>query len=83
MKQTVHLIVAAIAANSSIDPASIENIIAGLLKKIIQEDNLPEIQKCMTNTEQVETLLLQALEDITKGDLQDIIKGVEEIVTLV
>ena len=43
MKQAVHLIVAAIAANSSIDPASIEDLIAGLLRKVIQEDNLPEI----------------------------------------
>ena len=51
MKQAVHLIVAAIAANSSIDPASVENLIAGLLKKVIQEDNLPEIQKCMNNTQ--------------------------------
>ena len=69
MKQAVHLIVAAIAANSSIDPASVENLIAGLLKKLIQEDNLPEIQKCMSNTEQVETELISALADITKADL--------------
>jgi len=35
MKQAVHLIVAAIAANSSVNPADIENLIAGLLRKII------------------------------------------------
>ena len=35
MKYAVHVIVAAIAANTSIDPVAVENIIAGLLKKII------------------------------------------------
>ena len=68
-----------IATKYGMDAAGVEQFIAGLIFGMIQKDDLPEIQKCLTNAETLEQEITNAISDFSKGDLQDIIKAVEEV----
>lgn len=45
---------------------------------LIQKDDLPEIQKCLKNGETLEVEITNAISDFSKGDIQDMIKAVQE-----
>ena len=46
---------------------------------MLDKDDLPQIEQCLTNAESLEAEITNAISDISKGDLQDIIKAVQEI----
>ena len=82
---------AAIALNSydengnpipPIPVTQIEEFLGGLVYGLIQKDDLKEIESCMTDADQVEKEVMEALNDIMKGDIEDILAGVEVIGTL-
>ena len=68
-----------VATKYGMDVAGVEEFIAGLIFGMINKDDLPEIQKCLQNAETLEQEITNAISDFSKGDLQDIIKGVEEV----
>ena len=49
---------------------------------MVQKDNLDEIEKCLKDSETLAAEVSTALEDITKGDISDIIKGVTEMAAI-
>ena len=67
-----------IATNYSMDIEGAEEFVAGVMYGLIQKDDLPEIQKCLTNGEKLEVEITNALSDFSKGDIQDMIKAVQE-----
>ena len=70
---------AILATNYTMDAAGVEEFIAGLISGLVKKDDLPEIQKCLANSESLEVEITNALSDMAKGDLQDVIKGVQEL----
>ena len=55
-----------------------EEFVAGVMYGLIQKDDLPEIQKCLSNAEVLEVEITGALSDFSKGDISDMIKAVQE-----
>uniref|UniRef100_A0A7S3CQ13 Uncharacterized protein n=1 Tax=Strombidium rassoulzadegani TaxID=1082188 RepID=A0A7S3CQ13_9SPIT len=72
-------ITAIIATRYQMDAAGVEEFVGGLIFGLIKKDDLPEIQKCLKDSENLEVQIVNALADVSKGDLQDILKGVQEI----
>ena len=68
-----------IATNYQMDIEGAEQFIAGALYGLLQKDDLPEIQKCLKNAEGLEVEITNAISDLTKGDIQDVLKAVQEI----
>ena len=68
-----------IATNYQMSIEGAELFTAGLIEGLIGKDDLPEIQKCLKNTEALEQEITNAISDLSKGDLGDIIKAVQEI----
>ena len=68
-----------IATNYQMDIEGVEQFVAGLIFGLIQKDDLPEIQQCLKDGSSLEAEITNAISDISKGDLQDIIKGVQEV----
>ena len=56
-----------------------EQFLGGLIYGLIQKDDFKEIQKCIKDGETVEKELTDALSYFAKGDVKDVIKGIEEI----
>ena len=56
-----------------------EEFVAGMIYGLIEKDDLPQIQKCMTNADALEAEITNAISDISKGDFQDVLKAVQEI----
>ena len=79
MRAVPAALAAIIATNYNMDIAGVEDFVAGLIFGLIAKDDLPEIQKCLANGELLEQEITNAISDISKGDLSDIIKAVEEI----
>ena len=63
----------------NMDLAGVEQFVAGVIYGLIQKDDLPEIQKCLKNGETLEVEITNAISDFSKGDLQDMIKAVQEL----
>uniref|UniRef100_A0A7S3IUC5 Uncharacterized protein n=1 Tax=Strombidium inclinatum TaxID=197538 RepID=A0A7S3IUC5_9SPIT len=61
------------------DVEGVEEFIAGMLYSLIGKDDLPDIKSCLKDAEDIEVQVMAALSDIAKLDLNDIIKGVEEL----
>ena len=59
-----------------------EEFIGGLLYGLIQKDDLKAIETCLTDGDQVEKEVNEAIEDFMKGDIASILAGVEVIGTL-
>ena len=70
---------AILATNYSMNIEGTEEFVAGLLYGMVQKDDLPEIQKCLTNAESLEAEITNAVSDLSKGDFQDVLKAVQEI----
>jgi len=68
-----------VATNYQMEVAGVEDFVAGLMQGLIKHNDLPIIQKCLTNTGSLEAEITNAVSDITKGDIADIIKGVQEL----
>mmetsp|Transcript_36051 Transcript_36051/g.55362 ORF Transcript_36051/g.55362 Transcript_36051/m.55362 type:complete len:181 (-) Transcript_36051:59-601(-) len=61
----------------SVDDAA--KFIGGLIYGLVQDDDLAEIQKCLTHGSDLEMEIMTAVSDFEKKDLQDIIAGIEEV----
>ena len=59
---------AILATNYSMSLEGTEEFVAGLLYGMVQKDDLPEIQKCLTNAESLEAEITNAVSDLSKGD---------------
>merc|ERR1719345_169819 len=68
-----------IATNYQMNVAGVEDFVAGLFQGLLKKNDLPLIQKCLTNTGALEAEITNALADISKGDIPDILKGVQEM----
>ena len=68
-----------LATKYEIDAAGIEAFVGGFVFGLIQKDDLPEIQKCLKNASSLEAEVTNAISDLSKGDVADIIKAVEEM----
>ena len=72
-----------IATKYQMDVAGVEDFVAGLMNGLIHKNDLPLIQACLKNTGALEVEITSALSDISKGDPTDIIKGVQEIGSII
>ena len=70
---------AILATKYSMSLEGTEEFVAGLLYGMVQKDDLPQIQNCLTNAESLEVEITNAVSDISKGDFQDVLKAVQEI----
>merc|ERR1712100_242380 len=82
-----HLIVAA-SANTAlyqymVNLPEAEEFLAGMIEGLIQKDDLKNIQTCLTDGDTVVAEITSAVSDIEKGDVADIIKGVQVLGTLI
>ena len=59
-----------------------EEFLGGLLFGLIQKDDLKAIETCLTDGDQVEKEVNEAIQDFMKGDVASILAGVEVIGTL-
>ena len=63
--------------SAPMDALSVEEFVAGMLYGFVQKDDLAELEKCITNLPILEQEVEEAIADFEKGDLSDILKGVE------
>jgi hypothetical protein len=70
---------AIISTQYGINVEQTEEFVAGMIYGLIEKDDLPEIQKCMTNADTLEAEITEAFADFSKGDFQDILKAVQEV----
>ena len=56
------------------------NFTAGLFEGLIDKNDLPELQACMTDTTEIGNEITIAVDDFEKGDSTSIINGVEEMI---
>ena len=56
-----------------------EELLGGLIYGLIQKDDLKQIETCLTDADKVEAEINEAVTDIMKGDVQDIIAGISVI----
>ena len=57
----------------------VEHFLAGLIEGLIQKDDFTKIQGCLKDAQKVDEEMTEAIADFSKGDVQDIIKGVQVI----
>ena len=60
-----------------------EAFLGGLIYGLIEKDDLPEIQKCMKNTDVVAAEVKKIVTEMSAGTLDAIIKGVQDLATLI
>merc|ERR1719230_1178780 len=65
------------------DIQGVEEYLAGVIYGLIEKDDLPEMQKCLKNTETVAVEVKKIVNEMAKGDMQDIIQGVQDAMKLV
>lgn len=70
-------------AKPMIDPSQVINFMDGLILGLTQKEDLKEITQCLTHVSDLATQITAAVEDFEKGDLEDILKGVGEIGTII
>merc|ERR1712167_73684 len=60
-------------------PDQVAQFVAGIIDGLIGKNDLPEIQKCLKDSGNLDKDIEEAISDFEKGDVPDIIKGVEAI----
>ena len=60
-------------------PEDVEQFLGGLVMGLIQKDDLTKIEQCLTDAGGLESEMEEAIQDFMKGDLSDIIAGVEMV----
>merc|ERR1712167_290021 len=75
--------VAQIAESLTIGPQDVAELIAGVIEGMIGKNDLPEIQKCLTDSAGLEKEIAEAIADFEKGDVGDIIAGIQIMVGVV
>uniref|UniRef100_A0A7S3CRK9 Uncharacterized protein n=1 Tax=Strombidium rassoulzadegani TaxID=1082188 RepID=A0A7S3CRK9_9SPIT len=78
MKTLSHLLVLA-GSQYAINVQDAEQFLGGVIFGLIQKDDLSEIKQCLTDAEGVEEEVNKAIEYFAKGDVQDILLGIEEM----
>ena len=81
--RAAQVLVSTLALRANIDLKGVEEFIAGFIDKLVNKQDLPELQKCLKDTDKVTLEVNEIINDFMKGDMADIIKGVEEAITLV
>lgn len=66
-----------------ISVTGVEEFIGGVIQGLIQKDDLPELQKCLKNTEVVQVEVNKIIEELQKGDLTDIVQAVNDAIALI
>ena len=78
MHPKVLAVIAAVATKySAFSPEDVEKLIAGLVFGLIAKDDLTKIETCLQDAQGLEAEVQDAITDFMKGDIQDIIAGVE------
>ena len=67
----------------SISVTGVEEFLGGVIEGLIQKDDLPELQKCLKNTEVVQVEVSKIIAEIQKGDLTDIVQAVKDAIQLI
>ena len=65
------------------DVNNVEEFIAGMIFGLIQKDDLTNIQACLTDADTLEKQIEDAIADISKGDLNDLIAGAKILMQLI
>ena len=60
-------------------PEQVTEFVAGIIDGLIGKNDLPELQKCMKDSADLDRDIEEAINDFSKGDVADIIKGVQAI----
>merc|ERR1712166_908262 len=81
LKMFTHVATAAVLAAVSVP--ELEQFLGGLFFGLLQDDHLDKIKLCLTDAKSVETEMLEAVADIQKKDLMDMIKATKIIGTIV
>ena len=79
MNPTAFSVLFAITKFAGFNVNDVEQFLGGFIKGTIDEDDLTKIQACLVNAESLEAELEKAVADFEKGDITDIIAGVEVI----
>ena len=69
-------------AQYGIEVAQVEELLGGLIFGLIEKDDLKEIETCMTDTDKVVEQVNEAVGDLMKEDVKDIINGVQILATI-
>ena len=67
----------AVAAISALNFQEVEEFLSGLIFGLTQEDDLPEIQKCLTDGTTLEHEMSELVNDLTYKDIKHIVDAVE------
>ena len=78
-----HPIVAAVAVQFGMNLKSAEQFIAGIIKGVVEKDDLSEIEQCFKNAEEAEYEIEKALSDFSKMTWNDILNGIEDVAVLI
>jgi hypothetical protein len=62
-----------------ITPEQTAEFVSGIIEGLIGKNDLPEIQKCLKDSGNLDQDIEEAISDFSKGDVPDIIKGVEAV----
>ena len=81
--RAAQLLVATAALRANIDLKGVEEFVAGFIDHLVYKQDLPELQKCLNNTDTVTKEVNEIINDFMKGDMADIIKGVTAAIELV
>ena len=65
------------ASQYAIEVNQVEELLGGMMYGLIQKDDLSNIEKCLTDADQVVAEVNEAVADIMKEDISDILAGVE------
>jgi hypothetical protein len=90
-KETCHIVspapaeapVGLIAESLQIGPEDVAELIAGIVEGMIGKNDLPAIQQCLTDSSGLEKEISEAIADFEKGDVGDIIAGIQIMVGVV
>ena len=78
MHAKIYSAIAVLLANQySMSVDDVEQVIGGLVYGLVQKDDLALIKVCLKDAQSLEGQLQTAITDIVKGDITDIIAGVE------
>merc|ERR1712166_683424 len=81
LKMFTHVATAAVLAAVSVP--ELEQFLGGLFFGLLQDDHLDKIKLCLADAKSVESEMLEAVADIQKKDLMDMIKATKIIGTIV
>jgi hypothetical protein len=91
-KETCHIVSPAPPKEASVEeimeslnlgPEDVAELLAGIIEGMIGNNDLPEIQKCIADSGNLEKEISEAIADFEKGDVGDIIAGIQIMVGVV